>query len=396
MLFLLVMILAIALATTLSRKKDNKTSSSSPVESRWLNLTGYPPMPTGVATIAGPEAKVQNSGCISPASMWNCALPKEGQSANSPYGANQPNFKVEIVYRNGTNNITVPESSKAARTTVERRSAGDSFIPSPLPPGVDEQAFIGNTTDNNTEPYAGDKTPFFISFLSTVKDSSKSSRRLAQRSPDSSFPNLTAIFPPPDVNPDGTAAAANLYPLPSSQPVQLYNRGRPDEHYGFYTYFDRSIFLESSGPLNGSAADDPANDGNGGSSIESARTRCTWAQTRFLVQIWTQPGRPGMALLGGGKSSNSSSSTGTSTASATSATPTSTGKATATSSSAPSSSSDDFDRPGTFPYPVTISLDRHGGTAKKKMVYCYGVDSNEHVKGDEKKLQLEERRFGVI
>lgn len=59
-----------------------------------------------------------------------------------------------------------------------------------------------------------------------------------------------------------------------------------------------------------------------------------------------------------------------------------------------SSSANDFTRPGSFPYPVTITLDRHGGDVKKKMVYCYGMDTRERIISSEKKLQLEFRGFG--
>lgn len=380
--FLFIIISAIALATTLSRKGSKKPGQPAQSEqSAWLNLTDFPPMPTGITTVAGPEPQVQNSNCIKPTSMWSCALPDEQQSANAPYGANQPNFKVDIRYRNSTQNKD--SVSKASR------DLDDTFDPSPSPPSMDEQTFLGNTTDNNTTPYAGEETPFFITFLSPVEASSKT-KRLVQRD-DASFPNLTALFPPPDIKPDGTAAAANLYPLPESQPIRLYNRGKSSEHYGFYTYFNRSIFLESSGPVNSSDRSDPPSDGNGGSSIKDARVRCTWAETRFLVQIWTQPNKTGMTLLSSKDSSNGD--IGAKTESATATSPSS--AATTTAGSSPASSpADDYTRPGSFPYPVTITLDRHGGAAHPKMVYCYGMDSNQHINGNEKKLQLEQRGFG--
>ncbi|TQB70147.1 hypothetical protein MPDQ_000925 [Monascus purpureus] len=373
--FLLVIALAIILAITLTRKGDQ-----TPVKSQWLNLTGYPPMPIGITTIAGAEPQVENSGCISPSSLWSCSLPKEQQAANEPYAADQPNLRVEIRFQNGTFNYSTqlasPRSSMVQR---KARDTSDLFNPSPSPPSLQDQEFIGNTTDGNSEPYAGEETPFYITILSTVQTSS-TPQRLVRRSDTGGFPNLTALIPSPDVNPDGTAAPANLYPLSVSQPVRLYNRGQPNEHYGFYTYFDRSIFLESSSPINNSNTDNLEDDRNGGSSIEDARVRCTWAQTRFLVQMWTQPGRSGMALMSG---SNNSSPT------ATKAVATSTATSTARSSSA-----NNFTRPGSFPYPVTITLDRHGGMAKKKLVYCYGVDSDQHINSTEKKIQIENRGFG--
>lgn len=372
--FLIIVILAVVLATTLTRKGDE-----TPVESRWLNLTGYPPMPTGIATIAGPEPQVQNSGCIVPSTLWSCALPKEQQEVNKPYPADQPNFRVAIRFRNGTyeNSTTVSDSAR-----LRRRDNNDLFKPSPAPPSIADQTFLGNATDKNSEPYAGEETPFYITLLSPIK---LSSSHLCRRAGSSSlFPNISALFPAPDEGPDGTAAPALLYPLPESQPIRLYNRGQPTEHYGFYTYFDRSIFLDSSAPLTGQSEDTNPADENGGSKKENARVRCTWAQTRFLVQVWTQPTRSGMVLL----QDTPESSTATAPA-----TPTPTPSSSTSTNS--NSSATNFTRPGSFPYPVTITMDRHGGNAKQKMVYCYGLeDTSGHFNATEKKLQIEDRGVG--
>ncbi|GAB1204627.1 hypothetical protein APSETT445_003285 [Aspergillus pseudonomiae] len=363
--FIIIVVVAVTLAVMLTRRGDE-----TPVQSQWLNLTGYPPMPTGIATVAGPEPQVQNSGCITPSTLWSCALPNEQQSANKPYAANQPNFRVEIRFRNGTYPNSTTVASKSSKAKASRRS-GNLFSPSPSPPDMKDQTFLGNTTDKNIVPYAGEQTPFYMTILSPLQ---MSTSQLSRRS-DNSFPDIESLIPSPDLNSDGTAAAAELYPLPESQPVRLYNRGQDTEHYGFYTYFDRSIFLESSAPLTDSKNDDFTSDANGGPSKAHARVRCTWAQTRFLVQIWT---RPGKTLL-----SNSSSAS-------TTPTPTHSG----TSNPTGSSSATDFVRPGSFPYPITITLDRHGGAIKKKMVYCYGMESDQHVNSTEAKLQVEDRGFG--
>ncbi|GKZ34502.1 hypothetical protein AbraIFM66950_004778 [Aspergillus brasiliensis] len=368
--FLIIIAIILLLVMTLTGKGD-----ATPVQSQWLNLTGYPPMPTGIATIAGPKPQVQQSGCISPSTLWSCALPPEDQSANEPYAANEPNFRVEILFRNGTypNSTTIASRSNKI---LSSRSSDNPYSPSPSPPSMKDQTFLGNTTDNNTVPYAGEETPFYMTFLSTSTLTSTSTLRLARRASDSSFPNLASIIPSPDEDSDGTAAAADLYSLPSSQPVRLYNRGLNTEHYGFYTYFDRSIFLSSVGPLNGSTTDTNPNDQNGGSNESDARVRCTWSQTRFLVQIWT---RSNDTLL----KNSTTTSTSTETAST----------ATATATTTPSSAND-WTRPGSFPYPVTITLDRHGGDAEKKMVYCYGMESGEQINSTEVKLQLEDRSYG--
>ncbi|OJJ46184.1 hypothetical protein ASPZODRAFT_97843 [Penicilliopsis zonata CBS 506.65] len=360
--FLAIVVVAVVLATTLTRKSDD-----TPVQSEWLNLTGYPPMPTGIMTIAGTEPQVQDSGCIVPSTLWQCALPKAQQAANEPYSANEPNFRVEIRFRNGT----YPNSTTVAS---KRDDSSDSFDPSPSPPPLAEQRFLGNTTDGNSKPYAGEETPFYITFLSTDTDSdsdSSTSTRKLRRSDSSSTINFT--FPTPAENSDGTAAAATLYPLPESQPVRLYNRGKSTEHYGFYNYFGRSIFLESMSPFDANDTDTVANDQDGGCTEAEARVRCTWSETRFLVQIWTRPGSAGMELLSGTSTTTTTASAATSTA---------------------SSSATDFDRPGSFPYPVSITLDRHGGVNSEKMVYCYGIETDQHYNLTMRTLEVEDRSYG--
>ncbi|KAL2808575.1 hypothetical protein BJX63DRAFT_424529 [Aspergillus granulosus] len=383
LLFLSIVIGAVLLAIFLTRKGDG-----TPVQSQWLNLTGYPPMPTGISTIAGPEARVQESGCINPSSMWSCALPKEQQAANEPYAANQPNFRVEIRFQNGSYDHSTTLAPRSL--SLLARSANQLFNPSPEPPSTDDQTFLGKTTDGNSEPYAGEETPFYITLLTTEHLTSQFSKRQSSNSSSSSndtdtdtatdpFPDVGSLIPSPATESDGSAAAAVLYPYPSSQPVRLYNRDKDNEHYGFYTYFDKSIFLSSNTPLTG-RKDNEANDTDGGSTREDARVRCTWAQTRFLVQIWTRGDSSGKSLFNR-VATNSTSDSGAETDSS----------STTDAASSPSSSAIDFTRPGSFPYPVTITLDRHGGQSTRKMVYCYGMEEDTHVNGTEKKFQIEDR-----
>ncbi|KAJ5091144.1 hypothetical protein NUU61_006014 [Penicillium alfredii] len=373
--FLIIVILAIVLAITLTKK-----GAAMPVESRWLNLTGYPPMPTGVSTIAGTDTRVYKSSCIKPSSLWSCALPPDEHAHNKPYNADEPSFRVEIRFRNGTYDHSTETGSPKSARQLHARDESSVFKASPSPPSVADQKFLGNTTDSNAEPYAGEETPFYMTILSPVP---LSSTKVFRRSKDNTFPNLTAIIPAPSENSDGTAAAATLYPLPESQPVRLFDRGKSTEHYGFYTYFDKSIFLESLAALNGSSGDNSPSDADGGSSKKDARTRCTWSQTRFLVQIWTQPVQLGRELVSASYGNSSSSSSSTVSATSTSA-----------SGSKSSSSATNFTRPGSFPYPITITLDRHGGSQKKKLVYCYGVEEDGHFNITNKKLQIEERGIG--
>ncbi|EFE43310.1 conserved hypothetical protein [Trichophyton verrucosum HKI 0517] len=356
-------------------------------DDRWLNLTGYPPIPTGISTVAGPSAANINSGCIAPTSMWSCSLPKEMQDANKPFDADQPRFKIEIKFKNGTyqHSTTIADKGKREVPTLsnlfvlgnwarrqyplERR---DEFTPSPAPPSVEEQSFLGNTTDKTAAPFEGEETPFFVTVLDTappkgVPGTGNSAR--FRRSEPEGFPDLSKIIPPPALDTDGTAAPATLYPFPSSQPLRLYDRGLPTEHYGFYTYYDRSIFLKSSRPIgDGKETGNIPSDLDGGSTKSAASVQCTWAQTRFLVQIWTQASKAGLELM------SPSGDPGPK----------------------PPSYAEDFRRPGSLPYPITITLDRHGGDPKKKFVYCYGLDVGGKPIMTKKKLQLEHRDVGGV
>ena len=399
---LLMVILIMVLAMTLTRKGGPEQTV--PVQTAWLNMTGYPPIPTGISTIVQPKPVSEVSGCVIPSTMWSCDLPKEEQQSFSTGAADEPNFRVEILFQNGTNGSSANASSVNRRwygsnrkrsygrmvnsisagnfirdRLLEARNAlsGNLYSPSPSPPSEEDQSFLGNTTDNNTVPFNGEYTPFFMSFLSPTKLPSRLLKRQGSSSTDNTtdpFPNVTSIIPGPDTNPNGTAAAAVLLPYPSAQPLRLYNRGQSTEHYGFYTYFSKSIFLKSTAPIGGisNATSSIPDDEDGGAEEDAASVRCTWAQTRFLVQIWTNQG-----FVASSQASNTNSSI-------------SSGNLT----NLTASSANDFQAPGSFPYPVTIKLDRHGGDINSKMIYCYGIDDEEKPISDQKKIELEDRSFG--
>ncbi|KAF2146447.1 uncharacterized protein K452DRAFT_282617 [Aplosporella prunicola CBS 121167] len=398
---ILLVIMAVLLGILIPRMHHNETAD---VQSQWLNLTGYPPIPTGVATIARPNNNHAESGCVSPQTMWSCDVPKEEQAGLAPNDPSQPNFKLQIQFVNGT--VSDVSALQPKKAVVRRANAPTA---DPAMPDLEDQAFLGNTTDGNSKPFVGEETPFFISFLTgdhvssrrvkrandddsspTTSETSSTTRRSSSATSStrhassktasstaaatsSSSGNLASFIPAPDIASDGTAAAANIFPFPENQRLRLYNRGQADEHYGFYTYYDRSIFLKNNIASNSSDTGELVSDQNGGSAKDAARVRCTWRQTRYLVQIWTNSESSKPLLL--------SASTATSTASASSA----------TSTAQPAT---DFSRPGSFPYPVTITLDRHGGNITEKSIYCYGMDDDTKILKDQVKFQLENRNFG--
>jgi hypothetical protein len=367
---ILVVLLAvlIPIVVVFSRKKGD-TTTTTPITSQpdgapgsstsdWLNLTNYPPIPTGILTIAQPEAVEEESGCVAPTTLWSCALPKELQDSVKPNKPDQPNMKIEITFDNSS--ATTTSKARAANAVSVGAFVRSRFLaarstpsPSPAPPSDEDMVFLGKTTDGNSAPFDGESTPLFVSF----HDPAAPASRLAKRA-DSDPTNITASIPAPMLNADGTAAAANLLPFPSAQPLRLYNRGKDDEHYGFYSYYDRSIFLKQ---INGTNRGGNPADTDGGSTEEAASLRCTFSQTRFLVQIWTrsQSSKP---LL----------------------------------QSSTQSGSSDTRRPGTFPYPVTVTIDRHGGNAAKKNLYCYQMERDGTIKNDASKrsFQFEDRAFG--
>ncbi|KAL8677225.1 MAG: hypothetical protein Q9186_006340 [Xanthomendoza sp. 1 TL-2023] len=393
------MILILLLAMLLTRKGDHME-----VQSQWLNLTGFPPIPTGISTIIQPDPVQASSGCIHPATLWSCAVPKEQQALIAPNGPDQPNFRIEIRFQNSsiadgpTSNDTALSRRSASYGGIAARAANyvrtrplhirditnNLFTPSPSPPKREDQIFLGNTTDQNQQPFDGAATPFFISFVNPRKLASSRMTKRASTTPDTdsnsngtaSFPNIGAAIPLASTNADGTASPALLYPLASAQPLRLYNRDMATEHYGFYTYFDRSIFLKSTALLNftNETPSEIAEDENGGAEETAATVRCTWAQTRFLVQIWTRKGIAASLLQSGNSSIDTSPGSKPQNLTA--------------------SSANDFTRPGSFPYPVSITVDRHGGDIKKKMIYCYGLDQQQRIISDQKQIQLEDRAFG--
>jgi hypothetical protein len=373
LLFLLMLILIIVLATMLPRKP-----SASIEPSQWVNLTGFPPIFTGLSTVIGPTNPVSQPGCTAPTTLWSCSLPKEVQASVAPNLPSQPNFLLYIQWDNSSSandtfkNVTGNPSLGTRAVGGNAVSAGQfvknlllkarqmvTFVPSPTPPSFGDDFFLGNTTDNIVSPNkAGEPTPFFISFLPTSNSTTNKRSLVERQSPDNSsnsFPNISANIPAPSLNSDGTAQAANLFPLPTQQPIRLYDRGLPTEHYGFYTYFDRSIFLKS---VNDTVPDDE----NGGALESEAAFRCTWAQTRFLVQMWTRMNTTTRLLNG-----------------------------THTASKDPAH---DFSQPGSFPYPITISTDRHGGDPNAKAIYCYSMDDREGIVKDSGKPHPEVRDFG--
>ncbi|KAK0877249.1 hypothetical protein LTR87_008863 [Friedmanniomyces endolithicus] len=290
----------------------------------------------------------------------------------------------EIRFQNGT--LASNETQLARRSAsvtahasgVRRRDewAASLFAASPAVPSLADQQFLGQYTDNVSLPYEGEQTPFYISLLDPVTLTGHGSvKRKRQSSGPYPYPGTSNIntttnatttaatsISRPALQSDGKPASPLLYPYASSQPLRLFDRGQVTEHYGFYTYFDHSL-LVSTFTLNTSSAGNTTV-ATTSAPLANASAVCTFAQTRLLVQLWTR--RPTVSNLAGN----------------------------AMSPPAVNSTANDMAGSGSFPYHVTVTLDRHGGQAREKGVYCYGLDGDGKVVESVRTWVDEERGFG--
>ncbi|KAI4865571.1 hypothetical protein F4820DRAFT_419960 [Hypoxylon rubiginosum] len=342
-------ILAVVLAVVLTQRHPGESPAPFSI---WLNLTDFPPMPTGVLTVSGPENSEARTGCFlrTADTAWSCSLPKEEHDSVAPHEPDQPEFIFQIQYDNNTRALwKVADDNETSSGSQQTFLTDEGFSPDPQPPSIAEMRFLGNTTDHiEADNKAGEATPFFISVLETVNKTVGPNMLRRRQGPNNSIGttdgggfNLTEILPPPTLNGDGTGATARMFPRPVQQPVRLFDRGLPTEHYGFYTYFDKTIYLVDT--VNANAADN-----GGGAPLAEAKSLVTFAQTRFLVQIWTRMENT-TRLLGNGSGGGDGG-----------AVPWTNGTASA-------------DTPGTMPYPVTVTEDMHGGDRNKKIDFVYGV-----------------------
>ncbi|KAL1894326.1 hypothetical protein Cpir12675_003708 [Ceratocystis pirilliformis] len=308
-------------------------------QSIWVNVTNFPPMPTGVLTVVGPNNDISYDGCTEPSTLWSCSLPKEQQNEVLPFRGTQPTVTLNIQYDNNTNESwrTSWDNSTDASAVVS------SFSPAPQPPSTEEMAFLGTYTDDvKAGDKAGEPTPFYISML----DMNDNATRIGSSENSGTVVNPTRniSLPLPESKSDGSTATARLFPRLWQQPVRLFDRGLSTEHYGFYAYFRRTIYVQSLEVINsttGSGTDDTV-DGNGGALITDANYLITWGQTRVKVALWTSLGNSSSLLA------------------ATSGT----------------ESEGSANRPGTLPYPATIRLDTHGGNPNDKLVWAWAVSNS--------------------
>jgi len=381
---LIIIALAVVLPILLLRR---------PVEapqSIFLNLTDFPPMPTGILTVAGADMG-STSNCVAPGTMWACSLPKEQAELSAPYEGSNPTFVIQVQFDNSTRRLwntppgvtPVPTPVSGGQTaqssiltaSAQRRAVranggsvgaapvqarqNPAFRPDPEPPSFQEMFFLGNTTDGVvSRDKAGEPTPFFISILRRNGDSAGPT--VLTRRQSGSSGNIADLLPPPQTELDGTAAPAVLLPFPKQQPVRLYDRGLPTERYGFYTYYDKTTYLKSIDAPSASRGSGPVLvDTDGGARRTEANFVVTWLSVRYKVEIWTRRSDSTRLV------SDPNRPTGNST------------------------------RPGTFPYPVTITLDTHGGQPGKKFSFARSVDARQRILLTDPKLVVNNMGIGT-
>ncbi|KAJ4141023.1 hypothetical protein NW768_000230 [Fusarium equiseti] len=361
---LVIIILAITLGVVLTRPKHSEEAPSI-----WVNLTDFPPMPTGDLSIVGPDNVIERSSCTDPSTMWSCSLPKEQHDSVKPYKPNQPTIMMQIQWDNSTQkNWNTPNgdalsvkvrrgmgSVAHARDIIRARQTPE-FKPRPDPPKFKEMWFLGNTTDGiESDEKGGEATPFYISLIDPAEEDTRKELTKRQSAVNLNV-SLPDILPSPDLTQDGTPKPAVLLPRPTQQPVRLYDRGLATEHYGFYTYFKRTIFLKSKTVLNDTSDGDIPLDKDGGCRETEADYIATWAETRLLVQIWTRKLATNTSKLIDYKETGSNGG------------------------------SAELIRPGTMPYPVSVTMDTHGGDPEKKFVWAWPIDDRQKVDVENPKL----------
>ncbi|KAK3394398.1 hypothetical protein B0H63DRAFT_44988 [Podospora didyma] len=378
---LALIILAIVLGVTLSRRGGGEYVAPSP----WLNLTTFPPIPTGISTVIGPNSDTTTS-CVQPPTLWSCALPKEQATSNGQFEPDQPSFIFQIQFDNNTQQLwnvqgqepphPSPLPSKQARSgavgvasLMKRLATGATDLgaftkgisPNPAPPNFQDMFFLGNTTDGVvSDDKAGEPTPFFITVLKSLGDSAGPNMLSRRQITNQTIPSLngssSSIIPPPVLDIDGTGAPAVLLPFPTQQPLRLYDRGLPTERYGFYTYYNKTIYVKSTEPLDKGQGPVPA-DQKGGSLKSEAKFVVTWSSARYKVEMWT-------------RRSNSTKLVGR------------------VNNGGPASLDNNTQQPGTMPYPVTVTLDTHGGIPNLKFTYVRDVDVRQRIVPDSAQVVL--------
>lgn len=344
--FLIIVTPIILIKVVVQKNHQPKSSDQGRQQVQMFQLSGLPPIPTGVSLVQPATSPNEQRTCVSPPELWSCDLPP-------PATDTIPELRFEIRYRPADRQRDGPESIWAP-------------IPAPVPSPKDyEETSANDSMSNKTS--AGIATGFVISMLYTDnapnQTESQSPNSMTKRSElvgiEDNEAAVELIEPhilkrqsisDPSQNPPS--------PLPDilrNQPLRLMDQGLPSEHYAAHIYFQKSIYLDS---INISSRPPFHNNEVPGTS-DSAKYACIWSFTRFRIQIFTRKSQD-LILVDREQSrfqidpEFGSSMTNT--------------------------------REPIMPYPVTISEDRIGGSenAVGRTIACYEILDN--VNGEGKRL----------
>jgi hypothetical protein len=390
------------------------------VQAQWLNLTGFPPLSTGVATVIQPKKSLEESNCFTSPGLWSCGMPQKlPLPRNKTARTDLPNFRFEIRFRNHTlenmtaltpaSNYSSSSGPASVKSQLRARSTWSQMLYSsnPAPPSEADQLAIASATDNTT---IGEETPFYISLLNPEPLARLNKRdttgKEEDHKPPTTIPNpypyphpsnttsskapsnaTSTTIPSPLILPNGQPQTPLLYPYATAQPLRLYNRGQSDEHYAFYTYFSKTALIANANSQSSSTSSswfgstsspqpearplDIANTTTTITVTPKPQAFCEFKQTRFRVQIWTR--RPFLSNIPAGVESSDNPITRTKAA---------------------DSSANKMQAPGSFPYSVTISLDRDSGPDgdEGKGVFCWALGWNGAVVGEGKRVSEKDLR----
>lgn len=230
-------------ATMKTRSKvENMPSSSS---------SSQPTLPTGTFSVRPFRGADSLTTCIIPSYQWSCVLPPDTTFPVTT--ATNDNFRVpEFIF-------TIAKQDPASPPSGLQRP-----VPTDVPSATDYQKLADVDGIQDTHHPEGEQTHYYISLkTSTNTDPNLQPRAIQIREESHTLPK-----------------ALNF------QPLRLFDRGLPTEHFGFHVYFLKTVQFADDSQQPSSGRPD-----TGGVTAADAGYRVEWHNTRFQVKIFTSSGK---------------------------------------------------------------------------------------------------------
>ncbi|KAF8472539.1 hypothetical protein BDZ91DRAFT_437391 [Kalaharituber pfeilii] len=317
------------------------------LSAQMLELTGFPPIPTGVSLMQPVAMPRAQTTCVKPPELWSCNLPP-------PISNSIPEFRFEIRYRpmdrqkDGPDSIWAPRPPKVPSAEDYQELAAKDSIQSNNTAGIKTEFLFSMTLNNNeVTSEVEDKSVKKRERLSSADEDGEHSEELLQRHFIESQLVKRQSIADPSQNPP------NMLPYTfRNQPLRLMDKSLPSEHYTAHIYFQKSIYLDS---IRVDSRRPLANNEVPGSS-DAAKWACVWSFTRFKVQIFTRKSKDFIIVDKEKNRFRVDSEFGKSMIN---------------------------QRDAILPYPVTISADRVSGREndRAQTIACYEILNNEDESG---------------